>query len=142
VTRVYISAEKRRRVIETFRNRCAYCLSSADIIGPVLEIDHIIPISRGGSSEEENLTLSCPNCNGRKGDRIDAVDPDSGKSVRLFHPRNHRWNEHFLWSEDGIWILGKTPEGRATIAALNMNESNIRASRHLWATVGWHPPAD
>jgi hypothetical protein len=142
VIRVYISAEKRRRVIEAFRNRCAYCLTSAEIIGPFLEIDHIIPVSRGGSSEEENLALSCPNCNVYKSDQIDGVDPNTGDRVRLFHPRQQQWKEHFSWSEDGIWVIGKTPEGRATIATLNMNEPHLRASRRRWVAVGWHPPAE
>lgn len=37
-----ISAALRRRVAETARFRCGYCLISQRIIGPQLEIDHII----------------------------------------------------------------------------------------------------
>src|SRR5437764_1015296 len=38
----YISAALRQRVAETARFRCGYCLTSQRIIGPLLEIDHII----------------------------------------------------------------------------------------------------
>ena len=43
--------------------RCAYC--GAENIP--LELDHIIPRSRGGSDNPENLTLACKPCNSSKG---------------------------------------------------------------------------
>ena len=36
-----------------------------------IEFDHIIPLSRGGSSEESNLRVTCKQCNRKKSDRID-----------------------------------------------------------------------
>lgn len=35
-----------------------------------LECDHIIPVSKGGTSEEDNLQTLCRSCNARKRDRI------------------------------------------------------------------------
>jgi 5-methylcytosine-specific restriction endonuclease McrA len=33
------------------------------------EIDHIVPLSRGGKHERSNLTIACPTCNRKKGAR-------------------------------------------------------------------------
>ena len=43
---------------------------------------------------------------------------------------------------DGELIIGKTPVGRATIAALGMNDPLIVAARALWVRGGWWPPQD
>lgn len=137
-----ISAALRQRVTETARFRCGYCLISQHVVGPLLEIDHIIPQARGGTNDESNLFLACPMCNSYKADRSETVDPQSGETVPLFNPRTDRWHDHFEWIEDGTIILGKTPRGRATVAALNMNHPDIVSVRRLWVIAGWHPPAD
>jgi hypothetical protein len=60
--------------------------------------------------------------------------------VPLFNPRSGVWDEHFEWIEEGTVIRGKTPQGRATAAALYMNHPDIVAARRLWVIAGWHPP--
>jgi HNH endonuclease len=137
-----ITPALRQRVAIAARFRCGYCLTSQRIIGPLMEIDHYIPESRGGSSDEENLWLACPMCNGHKADRVEAVDPDTDQAVRLFNPRRERWDEHFEWIDAGAVIRGRTPTGRATILALQMNHPEMVAARRLWVVAGWHPPAD
>ena len=137
-----ISAVLRQQVAEAFHFRCGYCQTSQRIIGPLLEIDHIIPEAQGGTSAEDNLCLACPMCNSHKADRIEAIDPDSPASVRLFNPRAQNWEDHFEWIETGTLIRGKSPIGRATIAALNMNHPDVVLARQLWVMAGWHPPRD
>jgi 5-methylcytosine-specific restriction endonuclease McrA len=51
-----------------------------------LEIEHIIPVSKGGSSEESNLWLACPICNSHKAGKIEAIDPVTDEVVALFDP--------------------------------------------------------
>ena len=138
----YISGALRQRVAAAAYFRCGYCLTSQRIIGPLLEIDHIIPEARDGTSDEENLWLACPMCNSHKADRQEAVDPESQVAVPLFNPRAERWDEHFEWVEAGAIIRGKTPKGRATVTALQMNHPDIVAARRLWVIAGWHPPAE
>jgi len=35
-----------------------------------IEIDHVIPLSKGGENTEENLVCSCRKCNRSKGSKI------------------------------------------------------------------------
>ncbi len=44
---------------------CAYCTKR----GGELECDHIVPVSKGGSNLESNLTTSCRACNRSKSDK-------------------------------------------------------------------------
>ena len=57
--------EVREYLLEKWGRKCAYCGKA----GVPLEIDHIIPKSRGGSDRVSNLTLSCHECNQKKGNR-------------------------------------------------------------------------
>ncbi len=136
----FISAATRERVAQAARFRCGYCLTSQEIVGPLLEIDHIIPLAHGGNSIEENLWLACPMCNSHKADRFAAVDPESGELAPLFNPRIETWKDHFEWSQEGTIIYGKSPKGRATVDTLNMNHPDIVNARRLWVEAGWHPP--
>ncbi|HXV44501.1 MAG TPA: HNH endonuclease signature motif containing protein [Anaerolineae bacterium] len=85
-----ISAALRQRVAAAARFRCGYCLTSQQIIGPLLEIDHIIPEAKGGTSDEENLFLACPMCNSHKATRLEATDPESLLAVPLLALSNKR----------------------------------------------------
>jgi 5-methylcytosine-specific restriction endonuclease McrA len=50
-----------------------------------LETEHIIPVAKGGSDDEENLWLACPICNGHKSNKTDAIDPETGNRIPLFN---------------------------------------------------------
>lgn len=122
MARAYIPVEVERRVREAARQRCGYCLSPQRLVMARLETEHIIPIAKGGSNDESNLWLSCPICNRFKGDQTVAMDPETGVVVPLFNPRTQAWFEHFQWAEDGLRIVGLTPLGRATVAALRLSD--------------------
>ena len=47
--------------------RCGGC--KVEFLFRIMEVDHVVPRSRGGSDHPENLQLLCPNCNRIKGDR-------------------------------------------------------------------------
>lgn len=85
---------------------CGYCRTSSKITGQPLTVEHIIPQARGGSSEDQNLWLSCRRCNQYKSAKIEAIDPGTNLSVPLFNPRKQKWSEHFTWSNDGREIIG------------------------------------
>ncbi|HBP78025.1 MAG TPA: HNH endonuclease, partial [Halomonas sp.] len=54
--------EVREYLLEKWGRECAYC-GTADT---PLEIEHVVPRSRGGSNRVSNLTLSCHPCNAEK----------------------------------------------------------------------------
>ncbi len=60
--------EVREYLLEKWGQRCAYC----GVTGVPLEVEHIIPRSRGGSNRVSNLTLACHSCNETKGARTAA----------------------------------------------------------------------
>ncbi len=105
-------------------------------------VDHIYPEAFGGVSDEKNLWLACRRCNEFKGIQVEGVDPDTNFEVPLFNPRLQKWAEHFRWAEDGLFIIGLTAVGRATVETLKMNNAFIIRSRKRWVSVGWHPPVD
>ena len=142
MSRGYIPRALRDRVAAQAGHRCGYCRTYSFLVGTIFEIDHIIPESFGGKTEEENLWLACPACNGHKSNRIAAVDPTTGEIVRLFDPRHQRWSEHFAWSASGDEIVGLTQTGRATVEALHLNRPVLVYARWRWVGWGCHPPED
>lgn len=142
MSKTYIAKALRELVSREARQRCGYCLSQEVIVGTPMELDHIIPESLGGLTEESNLWLACSLCNDHKGDRIGALDPETSEFVRLFDPRRQEWYEHFVWNATAEQILGLTATGRATVIALNLNRPALVRARRLWLAAGWHPPID
>ena len=120
--------------------RCEYCKSLEKYRSSIYETDYILPFSKGGKAELENLARSCRNCNSDKHYKTHALDPVSNQLVSLFHPRLQKWSDHFVWSADTLEMLGKTPTGRATIAALKLNRIETINLRRLTLSVGEHPP--
>lgn len=55
--------EMREYLLEKWGRTCAYCGAS----NVPLEVEHIVPKSRGGSNQVSNLTLACRPCNQQKG---------------------------------------------------------------------------
>lgn len=96
-------------------------------------------MSKGGVTSFENLCFCCHRCNLNKSNTTHQIDPLSGESISLFHPRRDRWDEHFRWSEEGVYLLTLTATGRVTLLTLNMNNEEIVEARRNWAAVGWHP---
>lgn len=69
-----------------------------------------------------------------------AADPETGENVSLFNPRKQRWHEHFVWSQDGVQVMGLTVYGRATVVLLKMNRPLAIAARTVWVSLNRHPP--
>ncbi len=140
-TRHKISTKIRQQIAGQAGQRCSYCLSPM-IAGVPMVIDHIIPLSAGGSDSLDNYCLACYRCNEFKWAKQTSLDPISGNLVLLFNPNQQKWVEHFAWSEDSLQVIGLTSTGRATIKRLRLNDERFIQARRIWRLAGLHPPLD
>jgi len=91
------------------RFSCQYCgkpLKSQEVT-----LDHIVPKSRGGESNWENLAACCPSCNVQKGSRLPEEagltllkDPRKGSTYHFIHLLRHygsvdeKWKKYLFYS--------------------------------------------
>jgi len=141
----------RRPISETLQNQvrqranllCEYCHASEQWQYVTFTIEHIIPLAKNGADTFDNLALACFHCNRKKSDRMTAIDPQSDAEVPLFNPRQDNWSNHFIWSADGLFIIGLTPVGRTTVTTLALNRERVINIRAADKAVGRHPlPGD
>ena len=118
--------------------RCEYCQLSWDNLDLPFEVDHIIAEHHLGETRTNNLCLACFACNRHKGPNVAGVDPRTGKIVPLFNPRRHKWSRHFRWA--GAVLIGRTPNGRATVIALKINLEHRIDLRQGLIEEGVFPP--
>jgi hypothetical protein len=138
--RIRVTDQQRQSVVERAQGCCEYCLSQQRYAPQDFTVDHIVPQSLGGQTTLENLALACQGCNGYKSARTEGYDPVDGENVPLYHPRQHRWDEHFTWNEDFTLIVGLTSTGRATVETLRMNRTGAVNLRHVLHEARVHPP--
>ena len=70
-----ISKKLRFEVFKRDGFKCQYCGSVPPIV--VLEVDHIVPVSKNGTDEIDNLVTSCFDCNRGKSNRELTTMPQS-----------------------------------------------------------------
>jgi hypothetical protein len=63
-----VSKALRHKVLMRDRSTCQACGARAPDVQ--LEVDHIIPVSKGGTDDMQNLTTLCLDCNRGKGDKL------------------------------------------------------------------------
>lgn len=61
------TAEDVQRQYKAQRGKCYYCGTK---VGDTYHVDHVIPLSRGGTNWPENLVIACPQCNQSKNDKL------------------------------------------------------------------------
>ncbi len=126
-------------VADRAAHRCEYCRAPEIVFNFPFEIEHIVPLYRGGNNEISNLALACRSCNLRKGTNTSGIDSTSNTEVSLFHPRENRWEENFQVQAESGAIAGMTPAGRVTVTALGMNSQAQLIARQLWIRLGLFP---
>lgn len=121
------------------RHRCEYCRAPEAVFNFPFEVEHIIPTSQGGTGDESNLSLACRICNLRKSNHEVGWDDQTGRESRLFHPRQDRWDDHFVYHQASRMIVGLTPIGRATVDRLRLNSPGQLTARSQWTRLGVFP---
>ena len=117
-------------------DRCEYCRFPSSEAWLPFQVDHIIAEKHGGPTDESNLAFSCYYCNSYKGPNIAGIDPEGEPdvAVQLFHPRKDDWNTHFSWHR--AVLVGRTPQARATISVLRINDVEAVAVRSMLLKCG------
>ena len=64
----WVSPDIRTRLYAAQGGKCAFCTKP---LGGVYDLDHVVPLARGGLHDDANLQILCPYCNRSKG----AKDP-------------------------------------------------------------------
>ena len=120
-------------------HRCEYCHALEAVFNFPMEVEHIVPLSRGGGDTAANWALACRACNLYKATHLSGSDPESHTEVCLFHPREDRWEDHFQVATMSGEIVGYTPIGRATMTRLEMNSMAQVAAWQQWMRLGLFP---
>jgi hypothetical protein len=134
-----VDTSTRELVWSRAHHRCEYCLiHQEDEPFYRFHVEHVIAKQHGGTDNPENLALACHHDNEHKGPNLSGVDPETGKVVPLFNPRQQRWSRHFRL--EGPVIVGRTQGGRATVAVLALNATDRVELRAELIADGVFPP--
>lgn len=86
----------RRMLFKRDRNMCAYC--GTVLHDKSLELEHVIPKSKGGKTSWTNIVSACRSCNSRK----DARTPEQAGMQLLYVPYTPNRHEAFILSNRSI----------------------------------------
>lgn len=59
-----VTAQDWAEILELFGGKCAYCLTA-----DATSMDHVVPITRGGAHDPENIVPACKSCNCSKNNK-------------------------------------------------------------------------
>ena len=129
-----ISAAIRDAVRRRANDGCEYCrLPQSAEPDARFHIEHIVARQHGGGDDAENPALACHRGNRHKGPNLSAIDPaidpGSGRTTLLFHPRRDAWDAHFRIEHFNV--AGLTATGRATVSLMQMN-APVRVELRRW----------
>lgn len=122
------------------KNCCEYCISQEKFTTQKFSIEHILPISKVGKNNLDNLALACQGCNNHKYNKTEGYDQLSDQIISLYHPRKDNWQDHFTWNNSYTFIIGLTPTRRITVKILRLNREGLVNLREISYSMGEHPP--
>lgn len=130
----YISAELREVVFARDGHRCCMCQSRDK-----LEVDHVIPVSKGGQSKVDNLQTLCRSCNRKKRARM-AILVDGVAIATENIPLRSTKTEAETETEQSKKKIPASPKARGTPNASQVAkaQSDSRHNRSQQLVMGWY----
>jgi hypothetical protein len=101
---------------------CEYCYLPDTSTTLPFQIDHIIAEKHAGLTILENLAYRCLHGNALKGPNIAGVDQETQEVVRLFHPRNDRWEEQRFDRLSSLRVYSHHERGTPSAEALRLGQ--------------------
>ena len=96
--RIYFDTETRERILKKSKCKCARCGKELNMSN--MTIDHIIPLSKGGTNKEYNLIAMCKKCNKEKGSSV-FKPSDYYKGIpKYMLPKLDKMFEEYMYGED------------------------------------------
>lgn len=95
----WIRQEKRLAIYIRDNFICQHCQLNLQTIQPGdglrIELDHLTPVSKGGSNHQSNLVTSCSKCNLERGDRnLEEIHPLHSNQQRILRQASKEINVH------------------------------------------------
>lgn len=88
-----ISKKTRFEVFKRDGFQCAYCGKTPPEI--VLEVDHIEPVSEGGTDDMENLLTACFDCNrGKRNIKLDKIPTKLEENIEVLREKEDQYKEY------------------------------------------------
>lgn len=134
----YISDNLRSLVAERAHHICEYCLIHEEDTNYGCQVDHIISIKHGGSSNLNNLAYACVFCNRNKGSDIGSIIDPQQDFIRFYNPRTDIWTEHFRL--EGVKIKPISDIWKVTAFILNFNNVERIIEREALVAAKRYPP--
>lgn len=139
--------EVREYLLEKWGRRCAYCGAA----GVPLEVEHIVPKSRGGADRVANLALACHACNQAKGARTAAEFGHPEVQARAQQPLRDaaavnatryaiREGLACLGVPVGAWTGGRTKWNRTRFGVPKTHAGDACCVGAVAGVAGWQVP--
>ncbi len=130
--RTLFSYEDKKRILKKSDGKCAHC--GENLTYKNMTIEHVIPLSKGGTNEDRNLVALCKNCNNDKDDNI--INPIIYyKYIQEQYIKDLK-KQHDAYCEDVTWLTTKqyTKEDRLEVrytskSFLSLNGHNRKCNK-------------
>lgn len=119
-----MSHPKHNEVRTRFHARCGYCGVREEDAGGELTVDHFVPVSAGGTDNDDNLVYACFRCNLFKSG-FHPTDEDRSNGHVLLHPMQDNVAAHVRLDDTTGRLEPLTETGRFHIALLRLNRTAL-----------------